>query len=132
MACELLVKPEMFTNDEVAVCDTVRLMRPACGACPLLMDAVATELRLEVTERVLKLAGVCKASSASLKLESLDWKEARALILRLELCSLLSISVTGFCSTAISWLTIPATSIVDPPLPVELDELVDEMATVKF
>jgi len=67
-----------------------------------------------------------------LKLESLAWKLARALIFRLEVCSLLSINLTGLCSTAISWLTIPATSIDDPLLPVELVELVDEIATEKF
>ena len=41
-------------------------------------------------------------------------------------------SVTGFCSTAINWLTIPATSIIDPLLLVELEELVEVMATTKF
>jgi hypothetical protein len=85
-----------------------------------------------VTLRVLKLAGFCKASKASLKLDSLDWNVASALIFRLDVCSLLSISVTGFCSTAINWLTMLATSIIDPLVLVELDELVEVMAMAKF
>jgi len=128
----LLVKPETLTNEAAAVCATVRLTRPASGDCPAVMLAVATLVRLEEALRTWKLAGVCSASSASLKLESLAWKLARALIFRLEVCSLLSINLTGLCSTAISWLTIPATSIDDPLLPVELVELVDEIATEKF
>ena len=120
----------MLISDDAAVWETVKLTRPASGAWPVVTETVATAVKLEEAERVLKLSGFCNASKASLKPESLDWKLARALILRLEVCSLLSISVTGFCSTAINWLTMPATSIVDPL--VEADELVDEMAMAEF
>jgi len=51
---------------------------------------------------------------------------------KLQTSSLKISALASFCSTAINWLTILATSIDDPLLPVELVELVDDMATMKF